>query len=674
MTTWPSGVSGLCYGGDYNPEQWPEQVWDSDVKRMREAGVNLVSVAVFAWALLEPEPGTYRFDWLDRVLERLDGAGIRVDLATATASPPPWLSARHPEILPVDRDGRRAWPGGRQAFCPSSPVYRERALALVEQLANRYRGHPALAMWHAGNEYGGHNAYCYCDVSAAAFRTWLERRYGTVDALNQAWGTAFWSQRYGDWDQVLPPRHTLTFGNPTQALDFRRFSSDELLDNFRAERDLLHRLAPGVPVTTNFMVIRFFDKADYWAWGPEVDLVANDHYLDAADPAAHVELALCADITRGLAAGEPWLLLEHATSAVNWQPRNLAKLPGQLRRNSLQHVARGADGVCFFQWRASRAGAEKYHSAMLPHTGTDTKVWREVTGLGATLGALAEVRGTRVVADAALVWDWQAWWACDLDAHPSVEVRYLDQVHALYRALWELGVTVDVVAPGADLSPYRLAFVPALYLVTDAAAESIRRWVSNGGHAVVTFFSGIVDQHDHVRLGGYPGAFRDLLGVRTEEFFPLAEGERVGIDGGGTATVWTELLHLDGAETVASYTGGPLPGVPAVTRNRYGAGLAWYLATRLDGASTVRLLRMACGEAGVAAGGAPPGVELVRRAGGGRSYLFALNHNGDPATVHADGVDLVGGGTVSGALTVPPGGVAVIREDPGRDRAPGQGA
>src|SRR5574341_2082309 len=274
MTRWPSGIPGLCFGGDYNPEQWPEPVWEDDVQRMREAGVNLVSVAIFGWAKLEPEEGGYRFDWLDRVLDLLDRNGIRADLATATASPPAWLAHRYPEILPVDRDGARAWPGGRQAFCPSSPAYLERALALVERLATRYRDHPALAMWHVGNELGCHNAHCWCDVSAEAFRRWLRRRYGTVEALNDAWGTAFWSQRYASFDEVLPPRRTLTFGNPTQALDFRRFSSDQPLDNFRAERDVLRRITPGVPVTTNLMVGRF-DECDYWAWAPEMDLVAN---------------------------------------------------------------------------------------------------------------------------------------------------------------------------------------------------------------------------------------------------------------------------------------------------------------------------------------------------------------------------------------------------------------
>ncbi|MDI5942892.1 beta-galactosidase trimerization domain-containing protein, partial [Micromonospora sp. DH15] len=372
------------------------------------------------------------------------------------------------------------------------------------------------------------------------------------------------------------------------------------------------------PVTTNFLV-GMSKHMDYHSWTADVDLVATDHYLTAADPQSHVGLALAADHTRGVAGGAPWLLMEHSTSAVNWQPRNVAKAPGQLRRNSLAHVARGADGVLFFQWRASRAGAEKYHSALVPHAGADTKVFREVCGLGADLKALAEVRGSRVDADVAILFDYEAWWGVELDSHPSVDVTYADRLAALHGALWRAGVTADVVHPSTDLSRYRLVLVPTLYLVRDADAEALHGWVAAGGTALVTYFSGIVDEHDHVRLGGYPGAFRELLGIRTEEFFPLREGERVTLDDGSAADVWTEWLHPAGAEVVAAYADGPLPGVPALTRNAVGAGAAWYAATRLDDAGTDRLVARLLAEAGVRPpADAPPGVEGVRRRGDGR--------------------------------------------------------
>ncbi|MEO7981509.1 MAG: beta-galactosidase [Sporichthyaceae bacterium] len=671
MTAWPvhpdgTRLPGVAYGGDYNPEQWPREVWDEDVRLMREAGVTVATVGVFSWALLEPAEGHFELDWLADVLDLLHANGIAVDLATGTASPPPWLSHHYPETLPRQADGTVLWPGGRQAWCPSSPVYRERSLALVSALAERFHGHPALVMWHVSNELGGHNSRCYCDVTAQAFRGWLRQRYGDLDVLNEAWGTAFWSQRYGDWDHVLPPRSAPTFPNPTQQLDFARFGSDALLECFVAERDLLHRISPGVPVTTNFMIMSHVRDMDYLRWGPELDVVSQDHYLEAHDPDAHVELAWSADLTRGTADGRPWFLMEHSTSAVNWQPRNVPKAPGQLARNSLAHVARGSDAVCFFQWRASRAGAEKFHSALLPHGGTDTRVWREVVELGRTLRAIGEVAGTTVRGDVAVVVDWDARWAAELDSHPTQDLTYLDRHHALYRALWDAGVTVDMVRPDDDLDGYRLVLVPTLYLTTDAAATNLAGYVEAGGTALVTYWSGIVDGHDHVRLGGYPGAFRELLGITTEEFFPLREGQEVRLSGGvldgTTADVWTELLHATSAEVVSSYDDGPLAGVPALTRRRVGDGTAWYLATRTDPAGTTALVRQLCADVGIATHDLP-GVEVVRRSGETASYLFVLNHTDAAVEVPVRGTDLVTDRACPGTVKVAAGGVAVVREE-----------
>ncbi|MDQ1740783.1 MAG: beta-galactosidase, partial [Pseudonocardiales bacterium] len=522
-----TGRPALAFGGDYNPEQWPEPLWAEDVALMREAGVNLVSVAIFSWALLEPAEGSYQFGWLDRVLDLLHGAGIRVDLANASASPPPWFSRRYPESLPVTADGVRISYGSRQAFCPSNPDYRRAAGALTEALVRRYAEHPAVVMWHVHNEYGCHNAHCFCDVSAAAFRGWLRQRYGGLAELNQAWGTTFWSQRYYDWNEILPPRRSGTWVNPTQQLDFWRFSSDELLDCFRAEAAVL-RAHSRQPVTTNFM--SFFKPLDYFRWAQEMDVVSNDHYLlvDDADPAE--ELAMAADLVRGLAAGQPWLLMEHSTSAVNWQPRNRAKAPGEMQRNSLQHVARGSDGALFFQWRASAAGAEKFHSALLPHAGRDSLRWREVVELGAVLGRLGELAGSLVEqAEVAIVYDWQSRWATELDSHPSVDVDPMATTRQLYSALWRSGVRCDFVHPGGSFTGYRVLLAPQLYLLSAEHATALAAFVEAGGTVLVSYFSGIVDPHDHIVLGGYPGVLRELLGIRIEEFFPLLAGQSIAL-------------------------------------------------------------------------------------------------------------------------------------------------
>ncbi|MFD3569497.1 beta-galactosidase [Streptomyces sp. NPDC058671] len=665
-------VGGIAYGGDYNPEQWPREVWREDVRLMRAAGVNLVTLGVFSWSRIQPRPDTYDWSLLDEVLDLVHRNGIGVDLATPTAAPPPWFTRAHPQARPVTSGGTRLSHGSRQVFCPSHPAYAEAADALVEALAIRYRAHPAVVLWHVHNEWGNHNALCYCDTSAAAFRDWLRARHGSLDVLNEAWGTDFWSQRYGDWEEIDPPRDTTAFHNPGQDLDFRRFSSDALLARHRAESRILRRFAPGIPLTTNLMGT-LEKKVDGHAFAAECDLVSVDHYLTAADPEGHVGLALNADLARGMAGGRPWLLMEHSTSAVNWQPVNVAKKPDETRRNSLTHLARGADGVLFFQWRQSRAGAEKWHSAMLPHGGTDSRVWKEVSRLGADLADLTEVVGTRVVSEVAVLFDWQTWWALELEARPSGEVRYLEAVRDWYEALWSLNITCDLVPPGADLTPYRAVLAPNLYLLSDDDAKNVTRYVERGGQLAVGYFSGVVDHHDRVRPGGHPGALRDVLGLRVDEYLPLRAGEAARLDGGGHAVRWAERIEPRECETVLSFAdapdGGPAPGAPAVTRNRYGRGTAWYAGTRLPREKLRDLVRSVCqqGDAAPVVDG-PPGLEAVRRSGPDGSYLFLVNHTDSTRSVPADGTGLLGATVRDGRAVVPAGAVVVVREHPAKRR------
>jgi beta-galactosidase len=534
-------------------------------------------------------------------------------------------------------------------------------------------------MWHVNNELGCHNVHCYCDVSAEAFRAWLQRRYGTgtdgLASLNRAWGTAFWSQRYGDWAEVGVPRRTTATGNPTQRLDYLRFSSDELLDQYLAEAAALRRITPDVPVTTNFMVTSHQWAMDYGTWAPTQDVVSNDHYLDHRLPDPHAELSFCADLTRGLAGGDRWLLMEHSVSGVNWQPVNVAKRPGEAVRDSLVHVARGAEGVCFFQWRSSRAGAEKHHSGLLPHAGTRSRIWQEVLQLGRALRDLDEVRGTRVQADVAQLFDHQAWWANDAPGQPTELLRYLDAGRAVHRVLRSAGVTSDVVPVATAglaevLAAHRVVVVPTLHLCTDATAAAVAAAADAGAHVIVTCSSGIVDEHDHVRLGGYPGAFRDLLGVRITQVLPLLPGEVLELDNGWRGTVWSEEGTVgDDVEVVARVSAGPVPGEPAVTRRPLpGGGVAWYVATQLDDAAWDALLRRVLAEAGVQPVAAvPAGVEAVRRVSGdgARSYLFLLDHTGREQRVPARGTELLSGTTVDGTVVVPARGAAVVREDAG---------
>ena len=656
-------VRGIGYGGDYNPEQWPETTWAEDIRLMGEAGVNLVTVGVFSWSRLQPAPGELTAGWLDRVLDLLAEAGIGVDLATGTASPPPWLVAAHPEILPVTIDGRRLAPGARQHYCPSAPAFRAAAVDLASRMARRYARHPAVTLWHIGNEYGCHVPACYCQLSAEAFRGWLRARYGELGRLNEAWGGAVWSQDYTSWDQVEPPRTAPTFANPAQQLDFARFSSGELLACYRAERDALAAHSPGTRVTTNFMGL--FRPVDQFRWAAELDIASVDSYPDPAEAEAHLLSAMACDLTRSVGGGRPWVLMEQTPSAVNWRAVNVPKAPGQYRALSLQAVARGGDAILSFQWRASATGAEKFHSGMLPHAGTDSRVWREVVALGADLGRLAPVAGRPVPAEVAMLLDWESWWALELDPHPS-RLRLTELLRAFYRPLFEAGVNADFAHPESDLSDYRLVIVPALYLVSDAGADNLRRFVADGGTILMSFFSGIVDPSDRIRLGGYPAPWRDLLGLRVEEFAPLPEGALVRLDGaqgtedtGGVGRVWQDAIDLLGADPLLSYGDGQLVGRAAATRHPYGRGEAFYLGTLPDRATLRALEERAFRRAGVAfRTDVPPGVEAVRRG----DHLFVISHLDHPVDLDLGGksLDLLTADIVGPSVALGPRGVLVL--------------
>jgi beta-galactosidase len=662
--TWPP--PHLLYGGDYNPEQWPPAVWREDAALMAAAGVNLATVGVFSWARLEPAPGEYDFGWLTEVLDLLDDAGVGVVLATPTAAPPPWLTVAHPDILPVDAAGLRYSPGSRQAFCVHHPEYRRAALAITGELARQLGQHPAVRLWHIHNEYACHVPQCFCDISAAAFRDWLRARYASPAELTHAWGGAFWSQRYGSFDEVLPPRVTPSFASPGQALDYRRFSSDSYLAAFAAERDLVRSLTGSLPVTTNFM--GFFKPLDYFTWAREEDVCSTDNYPDPADPDSPMLTALHYDLVRSLKRDVPWLVMEQTTSRVNWRGVNSAKVPGRMRADSYQALARGATGIGFFQWRASAAGAEKFHSAMLGHAGTATPAWREVTRLGAELARLGEVRAAPVQADCAIAFSWPSWWAMEQPSRPSSDLQLLDQVRWLYRPLHESGMTADFVAPGADLSRYPVLLVPSLYLLTEAEGASIRDYVAGGGTAVISFWSGIVDERDRVYPGPYGGPLRELLGGAVVDVAPLQPGETADVAWAGgrrsAGTHWLDVIEPGDGEVLARLDSTPWAGRPAVLRHRVGAGQAYYLGTRIDHESLTALLGQALGtDLAAAAAALGAGVERVTRRDAAVSYEFWINHASQPApvTLAAGGHELLSGTDAGEQLVLPPQGVAIVR-------------
>lgn len=660
-------LGGIAYGGDYNPEQWPREVWQEDVRLMKEAGVNLVTLAVFSWSRLETADGVYDFGWLDEVMDLLHSNGIGVDLATPDAVPPAWLVAQHPDILPVLADGTTFGFGSRQHFDVSHPAYREKSLAMAEKMGERYAQHPALCMWHVNNEYG---PVSYGPHADRAFREWLQRKYTDLAGLNQAWSTDVWGQVYSDWSQVNAPAQPRTWSNPSRRLDYHRFTSDSMLEHYKAERDILRRHTPDLPIVTNFM--RFYKNNDYWAWAAEEDAAALDIYPDPREADAHVAAALNFDLMRSLRNGQPWLVMEQATAAVSQWSVNVSKLPGKMRLGSYQAIAQGADSILFFQWRQAKGGTERYHSGMVNHAGPNTRVFREVCQLGQELKGLGGITGTRSAAKVAIVFDWDCWWALELGNSPRSDLSYTQEVLRLYRPFFDANIPVDFVNTASDLSQYGLVVLPASYLLSDQAAQRVEDYVSDGGRLVASYLSGIVDPDNTIRLGGYPGALRNVLGAWSEELHPLAgEGEEVKLstaDGGtASASYWTEHLHTETAEVLASYASGRLSGSPAVTRNTFGQGTAVYLSARVDSTFLEELLAVERAAAGIRAElDAPLGVQVRRRTGNRGSYLLVLNHNDAPVSVDvkAGGTDRLSGTQLQGTVELAANGVLVLEEIP----------
>ena len=633
--------------------------------------MNLVSIGIFSWAKLQPAEKKYDFGWLDRVMDLLAEHGIHACVATATASTPAWMSKKYPDVLAVDAEGKTYYPGARQHYSPCSPTYRRLAAALVRKLAARYRNHPALAAWHINNEYGCHLSECHGEASTRAFRAWLRKKYGSLEALNTAWGTAFWSQHYYEWEEILTPRRAPYHPNPTQQLDFKRFMSDAFLELCVTERDILRAATPDVPITTNFM--GFFKPLDHWQWAGELDFTCWDSYPDpSTGHAAEATAASGHDLTRSLKKDRPWVLMEQVTSQVNWRPTNVLKRPGVMRLWSLQAVARGADGVMFFQWRASQGGAEKFHGAMVPHVGVkQSRVWREVQALGAELKQLAPVAGSLVRSRVAIAIDWNAWSGVELDSRPG-RINYAATLAEFHRYFFERNIPVNFVHPGADLGDYDLVVAPALYLLAKKDAANLERFVVRGGVLLATYFSGIVDENDRIVLGGYPAYLRRVLGLWVEEWSPCAEGEtnRMQFVRGQKRTAecshWCEVLHLEGAKALATYKRDFFAGGAALTVNMFGQGAAYYLSTKLGTADLAGVLDGVCARAKVGPLlRAPQQVEVTLREKDGARFLFLLNHGAKVATVALPagkfaGTDLLTGARVKGKVRMAPLGVCVV--------------
>lgn len=676
----------IRYGGDYNPEQWPSEVWDQDYEAFRLAGVDTVTLGVFAWAHLQPDRDRYEFDRLDAIVERATRERMGIVLGTGTAALPPWLAHEHPEVNRTDFEGRRHRYGQRHNACPSSPVYRRLATALADRVAERYAGLSTLVAWHVGNEYGGPDGSCYCDLCAAAFREWLRHRYGTLDRLNEAWNTTFWSHLFTSWEQIEPPsaltehwrgpNHTAFQGI---TLDYRRFMTDAMRQNFREEKAAIRRHDASTPVTTNFMGL--FRPLDYHRWAEDLDFASWDNYPPGMR--AQARMALAHDLMRGLKGGAPFWVMEQTPTITASRDVNPVKRPGVLRLWSWQAVAHGADAVLYFQLRQSRGACEKYHGAVLDHAGrTTTRSFREVAALGSELDQAGDaLLGARTPARVALLFDWDSWWTAEMTDGLNRHVRYVDVVLRYYEALWQAGAQVDVVPTHADTEGYDVVVAPLLHVVKGQLPERLTRLVERGGSVLATFWSGRADEDGLAFLTPEPGPLASLLGVQVSETDSAAPGQHNPVrltapeDPTGTGTISQarlvfELLEPDGAEVVGRYGSDFYAGTPAVTRNRRAGdsgGEGWYVATDLDAAGVDWVVRKVLARHGLLGPYADvPDLEhAVRERDGARTSLL-LHHGTEPVTVelHASGTDLLTGHQLhrGQAIRLQPTDVVVLRE------------
>lgn len=627
----------ILHGGDYNPEQWldREDILEEDIRMMKKAGVNAVTLGVFSWSIYEPVEGEYRFDWLEERMNRLLKEGIHTILATPSGARPVWLDETYPEALRVDAVGDRRLHGSRHNHCMSSPAYREKVRQMDEQLALRFGGHPGLLMWHISNELGGE---CHCPLCRERFQDFLRVKYqGDIEKLNAEWWTTFWSHRFQRFDQIDPPSKRGEEGIHGLNLDWKRFTTWNMADYMKEEIQILRQITPQIPVTTNFM--RLYRGLDYHKLAQELDVISFDCYPAWNEDGVplhqtYSETAFDYALMRSIKPDRPFLLMESVPSLVNWHPYNKLKRPGVHKMASLQAVACGSDSVLYFQWRKGRGSYEQYHGAVVDHLGRDdTRVFLEVAEVGEKLTYLREAAGSSITAKAAIVFDWENRWAIEDMAGLSKHKNYVETVREIYVQLLSHGIEADVISSEADLTPYALIVTPQLYLLKPGVANNLKRFVKDGGVLLATYLSGYVNENALCFLGGFPGdGMTQVFGLYSEEIDTLYPDERNHAifmgenqkEGYGIRD-YCERIKLLGAEAIARYGDDFYAGEPVVCRHAYEKGKAWYVAARLEAAGMERVLSQVCAESGLEWKELPTGLELHVRRRGKEEYRFMMN-------------------------------------------------
>lgn len=588
-------LSRFLYGGDYNPEQWPEDTWANDIQVFKQAHLNSATINVFSWALLEQKEGEYDFSKLDKIVKELSDANFDIVLATATAAMPAWMFKKYPDVARVDYQGRRHVFGQRHNFCSNSKNYQVLASKLVKKIVSRYYKNPHIKVWHVNNEYGGN---CYCDNCQNTFRDWLKYKYKNLETLNKAWNMNVWSHRIYDWDEIVVPNElgdawgaegTETIVSAL-SLDYLRFQSESLLKLFKMEKAIIKKYDPVALVTTNFHALPN-KLLDYQKWAKEQDIISYDSYPSYSMPT--YQSAFLYDLMRSL-KHQPFMLMESTPAQVNWQPYSPLKRPGQMAATELQAVAHGADTVQFFQLKQAIGGSEKFHSAVISHSQrTDTRVFKEVTELGEKLEKTGStILGSKTKAKVGIVFDWNNFWSYEYIDGITQDLDYVESILDYYKQFYKRNIPTDIISVDDDFSQYDLVVAPVLYMIKSGLAEKIDQYVKRGGNFVASYLSGIVNENDSVYLGGYPGPLKDVLGIWVEESDAVIPGQKitVSLDSNNyQANLICDLLHLEGAHALGNYNSEFYKETPAVSENKWGKGTSWYIGTQLDEAGLSKI-------------------------------------------------------------------------------------
>jgi beta-galactosidase len=633
------------FGVDYYPEHWPEANWPEDARLMAEAGFNVVRLAEFAWSMMEPGDGEIDFGWLDRAIEVLAEHELAVILGTPTASPPPWLMSKYPEIYRVGQDGRRLTYGNRREYCPNNPTYLDYSHRITTRMADHYAKNPAVIGWQIDNEFGDR---CYCPICTQAFQGWLRNRYGTLESLNQKWGTVFWSHVYTDWPEIPVPASTGGVPNPGLALDFYRFSSDSYGDYQKAQVDILRQKCPNHFITHNLMGFHY-DRLNYFDLAADIDFVTWDNYRrtgwDLALEVDPSQAALAHDTMRGLRGQNFWVMEQQAGSG-GWEHVGVSPRPSELRLWTYQSIAHGADGILYFRWRTARHGTEQYWHGVLDHHGIPGRRYKEIQGIGDEIKKVGErLLGAQLRSTVAVMLSYDTRFAFQIQPQ-NPRFSYPRHVQQVYRALHEDQLPIDVVSPEQDLSQYQLVAAPALHIVSEKLVEKLENFVREGGVLLFTARSGVKDETNAVIDRPLPGLLSDLCGLEVEEYDSLPAGwlnelEFIlpELEGGPrvSASIWADVLTPKGASVVANYSRGYYAGSPAITMNRYGKGWAIYVGTFGDLALYKKLSSWMIQLAGVyPVLRAPQGIEVTERWQDGKKILFLLNHTQNRMEVMLD--------------------------------------